>query len=410
MLKLSKKIALPLIAVLLIGTGIGGYFLFRDFKLPKYSVDRYPELIEYCDTKESENDLKVSCKALMLGLNPNVTEGTPSVRSLIITNKEELKEYTITEKEATFAFTNDVLQFKKLKPVVINIQYVKKNPLQYTLQSITFDNISDTYIQDIVNRDINEVMGMDFEKYTATIYNSFDFCPRPEKLPDYVIKKEDYKKYWEDNILTESEYNLSLGFFETNAPTLRVLFTCESMQNIGYESKCYNPSPDFTKAVESAIEEQPVFTPKWDEEMREIDKVILKQISYTYDNKNLFLRDYMPLVKRGEYTIFVINNSNVLEALINSLNSSSLTEEVFCGTYKLFKNARTPSNKVAEYIKSMEDIISTSLPSIESVMCLNSVSEDLVDTTGVYLKVFFSDYNDDLLLYNRCSNLQYFIK
>jgi len=91
MLKLSKKIALPLIAVLLIGTGVGGYFLFRNFQLPKYSVDRYPELLEYCDIEEGGDSLMVSCKALMLDIRPNVSDGTPSLTSLIIANDEELK-------------------------------------------------------------------------------------------------------------------------------------------------------------------------------------------------------------------------------------------------------------------------------------------------------------------------------
>ena len=86
--------------------------------MPKYFVDRYPELIEYCDTEESENGLKVSCKALMLNMKPNVHNETPSLTSLIITNNKELKEYTLSEKSGVFVWTNDLLQYIRLKPLL----------------------------------------------------------------------------------------------------------------------------------------------------------------------------------------------------------------------------------------------------------------------------------------------------
>jgi len=407
MLKLSKKIALPLIAVLLIGTGIGGYFLFRNFQIPKYFVDRYPELIEYCDTQESENGLKVSCKALMLDIKPNVSDGTPSLTSLVITNDEELKEYTITEKEEVFAWTNEVLHFKKLKPVIINIQYTKGNLLKYSLSSITFEEIPDTYIQEIVNRDMEEIMGMD--KSSTTILNSLDFCPRPETLPDYVAKKEEYTAYWNENILSKDDYQ-NEELYTTDDTEIKLLFGCDSQRNLEYLNDCSINNLNLTSNFRNVLNTSEPQTPQWGIESEGINQVNLKQISLTYDETNLLLTDYMPLLKNGEGFVMIENNLDVLKSLIDTINSeTNVTEEVFCGTVKLLENFENIP-EVRDYITKVSRLFLDNIPLSSSAICANTLGSDVLDKTGLYIKYLLTESHKNMALFNRCINLQEFIK
>lgn len=390
MLKLSKKIALPLIAVLLIGTGVGGYFLFRNFQLPKYFVDRYPELLEYCNTEKNSNGLKVSCKALMLDIKPNVSDGAPSLTSLIITNDEELKEYIITEKEEVFAWTNDVLQYKKLKPVIINLQYVKKNPIRYSIQSITFENIPDTYIQDIVNRDIEEIMGMD--KSSTTILNSFDFCPRPEILPDYVIKKEEYAKYWNENILSEDEYKNGYNY-SLDDTTIRLLFACDSAKNVGYTDVCNTRAisgqkPISTNSINSNI------TIDFEKKQSDIDtKSLLKEISLLYDNTYLI----------EKYIQF--SNQDILEDLTNGITRTSINESVFCSIHKIYYEIENESSK-----RYINQIILSNIAQTKTGKCEELFIENDLNENGVYLKFFFENNDPLFKIIDRCINLGLFYK
>lgn len=406
MLKLSKKIALPLIAVLLIGTGVGGYFLFKNFQLPKYFVDRYPELLEYCDTEKAGNGLKVSCKALMLDIKPNVSEGTPSLTSLIITNDEELKEYIITEKEDVFAWTNDILQFKKLKPVIINLQYVKKNPITYSIQSITFENIPDTYIQDIVNRDIEEIMSMD--KSSTTILNSFDFCPRPETLPDYVIKKEEYAKYWNENVLTRADY-LNKSFYTTENRDIKILFGCDSQVNMGYLTSCSKTGINLTSNLKKLLASSNPTTPKFSTALDELNQGELKQISLTYDGTDKLLLDFMPLLKNGDKFSLIKSNSDILLSLIDTINTQkNANEDVFCGTVKLL-NEFDNVPEIKGYINKMQSCILENITQSTSAICSGILNMDTVDSKGLYIKNSYTKVADNFKLFSSCINLQEFI-
>lgn len=384
MLKLSKKIALPLIAVLLIGTGVGGYFLFKNFQIPKYFVDKYPELIEYCDTQESENGLKVSCKALMLDIKPNVSDGTPSLTSLVIANDEELKEYTITEKEEVFAWINDVLQYKKLKPIVINIQYTKGSLLKYSLSNITFEEIPETYIQEIVNRDIEEIMGMD--KSSTTILNSFDFCPRPETLPDYVIKKEEYTKYWNENILSEEEYKNGYNY-SLDDTIIRLLFACDSARNVGYSHFCKNiEDKDQSSILKNNLPNQ--FS--LEDNSEELNTAILKAISYLYD---------ITLIKENN-TKFISENS-ITSLLLTMIRDSIQREEILCSLDKIQNRAEEGASQI--------DNLDENIGNSKSTICINLLQDSIYDKTGIFLKYRFDTVSKDFLIFNRCNNLKLYI-
>jgi len=367
MFKLSKKIALPLIAVLLIGTGVGGYFLFRNFQLPRYFVDRYPELLEYCDTEESKDGLKISCKALMLDIRPNVSDGIPSLTSLIIANDEELKEYTITEKEEVFAWTNEVLQFKKLKPIIINIQYTKKNPITYSIQGITFEDIPETYIQEIVNRDIEEIMGMD--KSSTTILNSFDFCPRPETLPDYVVKKEEYAKYWGENILSEDEYKNGYNY-NLDDTTIRLLFACDSAKNRNMIDICTRSTEIIkTKTNESLISNNE-------------NLYLLKLITTIYDLNNM---DSLSKPFNIDYILKILD--------VSLKENPYLEQQALCAL---------------KYTGLSEQVVEFSYNGLDSFLC-RSIFSDLLNTPGLYIRGFFSDEEKNLKLLDRCHNLNFYL-
>lgn len=377
MFKLSKKIALPLIAVLLIGTGIGGYFLFRNFQLPKYFVDRYPELLDYCDTQQNGNNLRVSCKALMLDIKPN--NGSPSLTSLIISNDEELKEYTVTEEEEVFSFTNDILQFKKLKPVIINIQYTKINPIKYAVQGITFEDIPETYIQEIVNRDIEEIMGMD--KSSTTILNSFDFCPRPETLPDYVIKKEEYAKYWEKNILPQSEY-LKAENYNLENSEMELLFACDSAKNLQYEDLCFSNN---IKQISTFSSPKDL---NFDETSNNTDDRLLSLMLQLYNTNNI--KNYP--VK--------IDATSILNILTPNL-SSNPSPTIFCAVTKIFSLEETQKN-------TMTDMIESNLSLAHLMFCEDILDDAINDTTGIFIKESLLSVSENFSLFNKCKNLSNF--
>ncbi len=405
MIKLSKNIALPLIAVLIIGTGIGGYFLFRNFQIPEYFVDKYPELIEYCDTQESKNGLKVSCKALMLDIKPN--DGSPSLTSLVISNDEELKEYTVTEEEEVFSFTNDILQFKKLKPVIINIQYTKGNLLKYSLSSITFENIPDAYIQEIVNRDIEEIMGMD--RSSTTILNSFDFCPRPEILPDYVVKKEEYTKYWEENILSEEEYeDISLYTIDDN--NIRGLFLCESMKNIGINSFC-RTNPLVIGDI-SSITGVTFDTPSEFSSPINKENSYLKIISLTRDSYYLDLNLEHSHNEESKHSHSMLMDTNFFRTntkdLITLLDSKGNLDELsYCAAMLLYKDI-APDEDINRNMQKYQEYLEGNVSKISSSVCIKLIGDQAIDINGIYLKLYYSDKNQptDFEIFEDCNNLK----
>ena len=395
MLKLSKKIALPLIAVLLIGTGVGGYFLFRNFQLPKYFVDKYPELLEYCDTMEDANGLRVSCKALILDIKPNVSEGVPSLTSLIITKDEELNEYTIAEEEAKFAFTNDILQFKKLKPVIINIQYTKINPIKYAVQDITFDDIPETYIQEIVNRDIEEIMGMD--KSSTTILNSFDFCPRPEILPDYVTEKNktEYSEFLSINMLDKDEYS-NPYLYNWDDSTIRILFACDSAGNMEYTNVCDKNKLRGQDLLSNNIPRLTAI-PNWNQkEMDNNDQSLLKEISLIYDS--MFLK----------YQHSNIVNLKLFKDLVNNINNQgSVNEEVFCSMYSIYVSLNKISQVWIIDKKYLYDTIISNIEKSRSISCNKIISEsENINEEGLFIKNAILNNTN---IYSSCLNLNIFV-
>jgi len=338
-----------------------------------------------------------------LDIKPNVSDGIPSLTSLIIANEEELKEYIITEKEEVFAWTNDVLQFKKLKPVIINLQYVKKNPITYSIQGITFDDIPETYIQEIVNRDIEEIMGMD--KSSTTILNSFDFCPRPETLPDYVIKKEEYAKYWNENILSERDYkDFYLYAYDDNV--LRSFFLCKSSENIGLENIC-NP----TETKDFKISSNSSATSFSGRRAKEEDLPYIKWLSLVIDRYFLNIGDERDTIAKIDKSKDTIASS--LEGVLNKLNVNGDLDEIsYCSIGLFFSEAVKDENTtLKDKDQLITDNIFNNLNISSSSFCLNFENETNIDTHGFFLKNFF--YQDEILstfrLLEKCNNLNNFI-
>jgi len=390
MLKLSKKIALPLIAVLIIGTIVGGYFLFRNFQIPSYFVDKYPELLEYCDTEENGNTLTVSCKALILEILPN--EESPSLVFLIITKDEELREYTITEKEDMFAFTNDVLQFKKLKPVIVNLQYVKKNPITYSMQGIRFENIPETYIQDLVNRDIEEIMNID--KSSTTILNSFDFCPRPETLPEYVNSQVEYKVYFDKNIQSTNSYKIGPRYGKDLTTIYSFLF-CESARNLGYNDICKTIPNKNSLSIPQNLSRVSMYSQNLihKEILENKDITLLNLTSMLYDNLYLYKQNYAFL-----YEDF--------ESFLRELNTIGEYNDILYSTSKkLFYSTEILSYLIEESSYPKE---------YSSLLFTNDLQKHThtLDINGLYIYHYFTNKKIDVRfrLLEKCNNISVYVK
>jgi len=227
------------------------------------------------------------------------------------------------------------------------------------------------------------------DKSSTTILNSFDFCPRPEILPDYVIKKEEYVKYWEENILSKEEY-LNGYNYNLDDTTIRLLFACDSAKNVGYKDVCEKHETIDNKFLNKSSTNLNII-PNWERELTDNDRWLLKEISLIYDN--MFLSK--------QYVLF---SSISLENLIKQLNANSIPEEILCGTYKIFVTIGNVNGQ--DYIKS---IFQSNTKEVASAICEESVYNGKFDPTGLYLNHMYNQISVIMGIYGKCNNLNTFL-
>lgn len=246
------------------------------------------------------------------------------------------------------------------------------------------------------------------DRNSTTILNSFDFCPRPETLPDYIVKKEEYTKYWKENILKKEDYQ-NEKLYTTTGTEIKILFGCDSQKNLGYLDECKRGNVELGNDLRKLLKSEPKL-PEWDIPLESVSQAMLKQISFLYDGRNLLPVDSMPLLQKGEDFYMIKNTSDVLTTLVDWINSEvNINEDVFCGTVKLL-NDYNDIPEVQNYITNIYHIFSDNFISSSSVMCSKMFNNNLVDYTGLYFKNTFNDYQENIKLYNRCINLEEYIR
>jgi hypothetical protein len=346
-----------------------------------YNVDKYSDIVNWCDTSLKDGKLSVDCKALLINIDTN-----SCFEVQVITKDKELKDLNVCEKNDNLSYTNDVLDYKKLMPVDMVFTYTKEGVLgNYSFSNVSFTKVDDTYIQSIVNEDIADLVTID--PSSTTIQNSVDFCPRPEILPSYVTdtNKTSYTDFYSNNLLNEKDYSDSY-FYNLDDTIIRILFSHDS------QSLRNNATDPKAKIVLNVYDIEKSLTlkpnaPKWGKEMDKDDNYLLKQISLLYDNSDLIK----------------VNKEQVLNSIIDNLNMNANTsEQVYCGLYKLLTQIKNPSYD--QYTNLMRETVDNNTNKITSKLCFD-ISEK-TDIKGSFIKIYINNkINDSLKVMSICSSL-----
>ena len=375
--------------------GIGIYFLLKQKtnSTIEYSIDKYSEITDWCNINKEDNDLNVNCQGLLLNIR-NLGEGNTCLDIRIIAKNKELKDLAICESFSSSAYTNDVLQYKKLMPIEISFSYNQNGALnKYLFNKVSFSRTDNTYIENTVNEDIKNLSEID--PTVTTIQNSVNFCPKPELLPNYITEenKVKYTNFYLQNILSQEEFQDSY-IYNIDDSIIRALFACDSMKISGYTGSCMPIEINNSAELVSTIQNLPP-TPNWDFDMEEDAITTLKKISLLYDSMEL-----ITFYDKTDFTAKVIESTKLYNH----------SEEIFCATNKLISRLKL-DNTVKAYLSYVENIISENVQNIKSAICESTVQKTAgLSVEGLYLSVLSKNMNiQNSTIMNRCYNLNFIL-
>ena len=374
----KKKYIILLFVMLILAATTAAIYLFvnpNKGKSNSYQVDKYSDVTSWCDTNQDGEKLAIDCKALLLNIDAN---GCFEVQ--VITKEKELKNLTVCEKNDTLSYTNDILDYKKLMPVNVVFTYTKEGVLEYySFGSVSFEKIDDTYIQNIVNENIVDLVSID--PSTTTIQNSVDFCPRPETLPSYVTEtnKTKYTEYYYNSINKEETTQN-----DTDDNIIHTISACYS--NYIATSSCTNE-----QTLSEAINVTLTASPLWQDRLNGYDFAILKEISSF--STDISKSQGIPEQK--------------MKNLFDEINVANvISEPAFCALYQVYKTIGDDSNQ-----KYIETTVSNNYDKISSSLCSNILDKNRINNTGIYLRLHFMNKlnNRYLNLFERCNTLINFV-
>ncbi len=397
----SKNILLISLGILFLAlASTGVYFLLEDSNEKTKTADKYGDVLNWCDTQTSGDQLVAHCKALLLNIETLEDEGS-CFTSQVITNNSELKDLAICEGSAVLTYENEILEYKKLKPIDIQMQYRwGSGEKKYSLSAVYIATLSEEYIISLINEDVNSLISATFDtelseitseagitKLSTTntttyiVKNSMDFCPTAESLEQYLADTSAYSNFYESKIQTADQYN-NLLYEDTFLEIVPNLFACKSSNNLGY-AVCDN-SIDRELIPASLLNGTNV---AWGNEMKLMDVVYLKKISILYD----FLH------KGGD------TPTDNLETITSHINyTETVNETTICAMYTLYEAI---SNQEGKNI--LTTLVFNNLDKVTSPSCLNLLPTDMIDNQGRYIKGYLNNINNDnvLRIYNDCTNL-----
>lgn len=391
-------ILLVLLFVLCLGAGV--YFLLnpKGSSTTSYKVDRYQELVNWCDTSTIENELFLDCKALLLEIKVIDTNNS-CVEAQIITKNKELKDISICGDGSVISFTNDVLDYKKLMPIDVILSYSREDSLStFELKNVSTTKIEEAYIQNVVNEDIASLVRID--PSTTTIQNSVDFCPNPEMIPNYISSENmnKYTEFYNKNILTKEEYTslyaqeFANSFLDNwSNPVIKILFGCESSSRMGYNSICNTSIENEFKNTNLSI---PVaFVPSWNEKANgEKDLISINNLSLMLDGA-LYAKEH------DNYSL-----PQTLEIIFQHVYDAKNNQNVYCSEYKIYEKLAELDGK---YLNQLDEIKTVVIGNISnaSPVCLDILDKNLYSEEGIYLKALSIQEQSILTIYERCNNL-----
>jgi len=395
----SLLILLVFLFVLCLGAGIYFFLNPKNSPINVLKTDKYQELVEWCDTNTQENILGINCNALLLELR--VIDANNSCADIqVITKGKELKNISLCGDGNVITYSNDVLDYKKLMPIDIQLSYARDDLLgEYKLGSVSVVKMSESYIQNVVNEDIANLTTIN--KADTTIQNSVDFCPSPEQFPEYISENniETYTRFYNGNILSEAEYvDLYTKEFDNiflenwTDPAIKLLFGCESATKLGYKSVCkLIPQKEYSNLELSSI---PSFVSKWETVTNSAsDTISLKNISLVVDGM-LYIPSH-------------INYSSpwIIDDLFKFISDANNNQNVYCSSFKIYEELAKLNNTIAvSQIEQIRTLVSNNI-STSSSICMETLDKTLYSREGIYLKSIHSLNPSELNMYIKCKNL-----
>ena len=381
--------------VLSISMLVGGIYLLvnGDYSLIKktFTYDKYSDVISLCNEDRTDSTKPIfNCKALLTNITTK-DDGSSCFDIQIITPDSTLKTVSICEKGSTLSYTNEILSYKKLMPIDIKFTYsLAKSSIfkdEYTFSNVSFTKMDEIYIEGIINEDISNLVTLD--PNNTTIKNSVDFCPNPSKLPDYVTdaNKEKYTEFFNKNIMPKEEY-LDSYLYSGDDSTIRILFACDSAENMGYTDIC-----NFSKNSYSTELSDNIYTDfKLENTLESNELSIIKEISLIYD-KEFLINENLQIPLSSNFSLVTNVISTYIKAnyhVINSLYKLYLANELqYRSTYNTLKN------KLEEF---------------DTYYYRNIIDTQVLDKDGLFIYNQYMTSTQIFNIYDKCTNLNNFLK
>lgn len=392
--KIFIIITLTLLFVLSLAAGI--YLLIKPNLFNKsYDVDKYPDTVDWCSTNLDLDTLNVDCKGLLLDIR-NLEDGNSCFDVQILTKDKKLKDLTICEKKDSLTYTNELLGYKKLMPVDIIFSYTKERLLNnYSFSNVSLTKLDDTYVQNIVNEDIANLVTID--PASTTIQNSIDFCPNSDKLPNYVTEtnKVAYTTFYNSNFMDYEKYTDEY-LYNWDDSTIRIFFACNSAENMGYTDICDKTKINGLNFISSNNINHLNITPTWGQAMNDSDKALLKEISLIYDSM------YLKTQQNS------LTNLKLFNDLVNKINGKKeISEEVFCGIYPIYNALNKYNTQYGIDTKYILNSIEANYTKSNSSSCYEIIqnNED-IDKNGLFIR---AQLFDNSTIHSACNNLKIFL-
>lgn len=400
--KSTLFIILSFLSLALLGGGI--YFLVQSLgkSTPTINVNRYSETISLCETNIQNNTLEIQCKGLLLDIYAQ-DENEICFDVEVISRDMSSKNISICEQNEAMVYTNDILQYKKLMPIDTILTYERTDRTNnYSFTNVSFVKLDGTYVQDILNADIANLVTIDPSK--TTIQNSVDFCPNPKSLVDYLTE-DNYSKYtnfYNENILSEKEYrNLLDQEFKTpflenwTDPTINILFACESASRVGYKTIC-NPNID-SKYDTVALTAIPTDVSNWNN-LTNTEGDLLN-----FKNLSLVLDGMMYSSNHENYS-----SVHIVSQLFQYIYDAGMNQNVYCSADSMYEQLAQYNNQASTQLNLIQTQVTTNLQT-SSKICLNILNNQFYNSAGLYLKSYNTEDTTNFMIYNRCNSLYLFI-
>lgn len=393
----KKKYLIMLLCLLFLSIVTAGIYLLvnpEKNNLSTNSIDKYNDVVNWCKTSLKDDELEINCDALLLDIHTS-NGGNRCFDILIIDKKDKLQNLSVCEKDDNLAYTNDILEYKKLMPIDITFKYTKKNILNnYAFNNVSLQKITDTYVQDLVNQDITSLIAIN--PNSTTVQNSVDFCPKPSKLPNYIT--DENKKNYTEYFNSISHFNSNIRIMETSSTgeeTFEAFLPCYPLNNCKYSNLLSTTLSNTTN----------VLSPEWGKTLTIYDYETLAQLSYFYTGQSTILPTYSPYMAEGD-DVHIVNPSEVFAEIVKILSSNqNISEEIFCTTAQAINVLSTENKTLLPLKNSMQQYISKNISKSTFPLCYQDLKSDEYDKTGAYLMYRISIKNNVLTLLNKCLNL-----